>query len=82
MCTVLIMKRDRKVFCLSIELTSEEVMMAPNESGYTYTKILEFDNILNSDMTERVGDTYRRLNNQIQSPFSELDWSNQNMTVR
>lgn len=63
MCTVLIMKRDRKVFCLSSELTSEEVMRVPNESGYKYTEILEFDNILNSDMMERVGDTYRRLLN-------------------
>lgn len=63
MCAVLIIKRGRDAFCFSIELTSEEITMALNESGYTYTGILEFDDILNSHMTERVGDTHRRLSN-------------------
>ena len=57
-CSVLTMKRGKKVEAREITLPSGESMHDPDDSGYKYLGILELDSIMNNEMKEKVKESY------------------------
>ena len=57
-CAVLAMKRGKKIHASNINLPTGESMSEPDASGYKYLGILEFDDILRSEMKSKVKTNY------------------------
>lgn len=53
-CTVLTLKRRKRVNCRCIELPDGERIENPNDDRYKYFGIMKLDNILHRDMYDKV----------------------------
>jgi hypothetical protein len=57
-CAVVTMHRGKKVACTGVELPSGERLTDPGEEGYKYLGVLELDDILKTEMKDKVRKIY------------------------